>query len=107
MHPLHRAQDRPGGRGHLPVGVRGRVFFADRRGFTYTVLGPDDEVIGCLYIYPPLDTDPPGTDANVRSWVRADHVDRDLDLYRAVVAWLSGAWPFTSAVYATRLSTTG
>jgi hypothetical protein len=78
------------------------VDYAARKGFTYTVLSPDDEVIGCIYVYPPLDTDPPGADANVRSWVRADHAERDADLYRGVVAWLADVWPFASVSYATR-----
>ncbi len=26
--------------------------FVDRTGFTYTVLDPDDDVIGCVYLYP-------------------------------------------------------
>jgi hypothetical protein len=35
--------------------------FAERRGFTYTVLGAgSDEVIGCVYIYPRKDQDPGG-----------------------------------------------
>ena len=80
--------------------------FAARRGFTYTVLDPDEEVIGCLYIYPPLATDPAGVDANVRSWVRVDYAGRDVDLYGAVVAWLADAWPFTDVSYASRLSAT-
>ena len=32
--------------------------FANRAGFTYTVLDPDEVVIGCVYVYPPLDSDP-------------------------------------------------
>lgn len=44
--------------------------FAARRGFTYTVLdADDDDVIGCVYIYPDEDGD---HDAHVHSWVRAD-----------------------------------
>jgi len=81
--------------------------FADRKGFTYTVLDPDDAVIGCVYIYPPLPDDPPGADANVRSWVDADHATRDADLYRAVVDWLAVDWPFTHVVYASRASAAG
>ncbi len=40
--------------------------FQTRRGFTYTVLDPDDDVVGCVYIYP-LAGDPSA--ANVSSWV--------------------------------------
>jgi hypothetical protein len=80
------------------------VDFAARTGFTYTVLPPEDrdaeEVIGCVYIYPP----DPGVpdDASVRSWVRADHAALDAVLYRAVRDWLARDWPFGSVEYAVR-----
>ncbi|MDT5212593.1 MAG: hypothetical protein QOK18_832 [Mycobacterium sp.] len=80
------------------------VDFAERTGFTYTVLLPDApdarEVIGCVYIYPP-DAGEPG-DASVRSWVRADHAALDGVLYAAVRDWLARAWPFDSIEYAAR-----
>ncbi|WP_406183413.1 N-acetyltransferase [Streptomyces sp. NBC_01006] len=64
--------------------------FADRKGFTYSVLD-GDEVIGCLYIYP-------GKDApervGVSSWVRADRAPLDKVLYGAVTRWLAEVWPF-------------
>jgi RimJ/RimL family protein N-acetyltransferase len=72
--------------------------FAERRGFTYTVLA-GDEVIGCVYIYPARRA---GYDADVRSWVRASHAHLDGPLYRAVSAWLASAWPFASVDYAMR-----
>ncbi|HUZ51034.1 MAG TPA: hypothetical protein VMU94_00685 [Streptosporangiaceae bacterium] len=55
--------------------------FAERRGFTYTVLsiGAHD-VIGGVYIYPPRDESPGSAGerkALVRSWVRADHAALD------------------------------
>lgn len=92
--------------------------FAARTGFTYTVLaGPDDRVVGCVYIYPVKPEDG-GTDAegavsgehggaaagaaDVRSWVRADRAELDVPLYSAVCAWLRDAWPFTSVRYAPR-----
>ncbi|WP_328926315.1 N-acetyltransferase [Streptomyces sp. NBC_00190] len=65
--------------------------FAERRGFTYTVLEGDDEVIGCLYMYPGKD-DPDSV--QVSSWVRADRAHLDLPLYEAVSRWLREAWPF-------------
>jgi hypothetical protein len=74
--------------------------FADRCGFTYTVLAAG-EVIGCVYIYPPRGGVPPGR-AVVRSWVRADHAGLDVVLYRAVAAWLDVDWPFASVEYAPR-----
>ena len=82
--------------------------FADRRGFTYTVLSTEsDEVIGCLYIYPPhgqrLDGGADGQPAAaVMSWVRADRAHLDRVLYDAVAAWLERAWPFSSIQYAPR-----
>jgi len=81
--------------------------FAERRGFTYTVLSPrDGDVIGCLYIYPPRGSQPPGPagerHAVVLSWVVAAHAELDPVLYRAVLAWLRRDWPFTSLDYAPR-----
>jgi hypothetical protein len=97
--------------------------FAGRCGFTYTVLSPaDGDVIGCVYIYPRPGDSPPGEGAaadraadsgtagggavgrpaRVRSWVRADHADLDPVLYRTVLAWLQGDWPFPSVDYAPR-----
>jgi hypothetical protein len=81
--------------------------FAERRGFTYTVLGagPGD-VIGCVYIYPPRGAGQGGTEgelqAVVRSWVRADRAAIDPVLYHAVRAWLERDWPFHSIEYAPR-----
>ena len=71
--------------------------FADRTGFTYTVLEPSgDDVIGCVYIYP----DREGShDARVRSWVRADRAELDVPLRRAVADWLASDWPFADVDY--------
>jgi hypothetical protein len=82
--------------------------FAQRRGFTYTVLSSGTgEVIGCVYIYPPRGespgaSSPGGRQARVRSWVRADHAELDPVLYRTVLAWLERDWPFRSIEYAPR-----
>jgi hypothetical protein len=82
--------------------------FAERRGFTYTVLGAaSDEVIGCVYIYPVKGQRPGGgTDgvpgATVRSWVRADRAQLDRVVYDAVLTWLERDWPFLSIEYAPR-----
>lgn len=74
--------------------------FAQRVGFTFTVLDPhDDDVIGCVYIYPSNDDD---SDAGVQSWVRADRADLDVILYEAVSEWLATDWPFTAVQYAPR-----
>jgi hypothetical protein len=73
--------------------------FAERTGFTYTVLSPEGEVIGCVYIYPPRNET---VDANVLSWVRASSADLDAPLWRAVSAWLDSEWPFEHIDYAAR-----
>ena len=71
--------------------------FEQRSGFTYTVLDPDDDVVGCVYIYPSKD----GVhDALATSWVRASRSELDGDLREAVTAWLtSDAWPFARPRY--------
>jgi hypothetical protein len=81
--------------------------FAERRGFTYTVLGAGTgDVVGCVYIYPPGGGAGGGTTgewpARVRSWVRADRAGLDPVLYRTVLAWLGSDWPFDSIEYAAR-----
>jgi RimJ/RimL family protein N-acetyltransferase len=71
--------------------------FRNRRGFTYTVLDPsEDDVIGCVYIYPARDG---SADARVLSWVRADRAELDGDLRRAVSDWLASDWPFADVAY--------
>jgi hypothetical protein len=79
--------------------------FAQRRGFTYSVLSAAaGEVIGCVYIYPKVGGDGTvgGRHALVESWVRADRAALDLVLYRTVLAWLVSHWPFDSIDYAPR-----
>jgi hypothetical protein len=74
--------------------------FNERKGFTYTVLDPsDDDVIGCVYIYPTAD---PDLDAAVQSWVRASHAHLDDPLRKEVSAWLDRDWPIAAA-YASRI----
>ena len=66
--------------------------FARRIGFTYTVRSTaDDDVIGCVYIYPSKNAD---MDVDVRSWVRVSHAELDVDLWRTVKQWAMDAWPF-------------
>src|SRR3954466_7479969 len=74
--------------------------FRNRTGFTYTVLDPANrDVIGCVYIYPLLDSE---HDARALSWVRASHAQLDAPLRRAVTEWLASDWPFASVEYASR-----
>jgi hypothetical protein len=72
--------------------------FENRDGFTYTVLDADDDVVGCLYIYPSKDDT---HDALVVSWVRASRAELDAGFRQAVADWLtSDAWPFSRPLYA-------
>jgi hypothetical protein len=73
--------------------------FADRTGFTYSVLDVDD-VIGCVYVYPARDET---HDARVQSWVCASRAELDAPLREAVAAWLASAWPFELPLYARAL----
>lgn len=74
--------------------------FADRVGFTYTVLDPaTSDVIGCVYLYP---SKRDGYDVDVRSWVRADRAELDKPLHELVSGWLAETWPFTKPDYAPR-----
>src|SRR5262250_678198 len=81
--------------------------FAERRGFTYTVLSTGTgDVIGCVYIYPARGREPGGAEgrphASVQSWVRADCAALDPVLHDAVLAWVERDWPFDSIEYAPR-----
>lgn len=66
--------------------------FVAHRGFTFTVLDPaDDDVIGCVYLYPPESA---GYDVTVQSWVRADKAELDAPLADAVARWIADQWPW-------------
>jgi hypothetical protein len=71
--------------------------FRERIGFTYSVLDAD-EVIGCVYIYPPRSEH----DASVRSWVRESRAEMDVVLWRALSTWLGSVWPFSDPDYPPR-----
>ena len=66
--------------------------FASGSGFTFTVLDPaDDDVIGCVYLYPSHSAQ---WDVTVQSWVRADRAHLDRPLADAVAQWLAAEWPW-------------
>lgn len=66
--------------------------FRRRVGFTFTVLDPtDDDVIGCVYLYPAASE---AWDVTVQSWVRADRSELDAPLADAVADWLVRDWPW-------------
>lgn len=61
-------------------------------GFTFTVLEPgNDDVIGCVYLYPSASEE---YDVTVQSWVRADRSAIDVPLADAVAGWLAADWPW-------------
>jgi hypothetical protein len=66
--------------------------FARGAGFTFTVLDPgDNDVIGCVYLYPSASDE---WDVTAQSWVRADRSGLDVPLADAVARWLSSDWPW-------------
>lgn len=72
--------------------VRHAEDFAGRTGFTFTVLdASDDDVIGCVYLYPSRSAE---YDVRARSWVRADRAELDDPLADAVFTWLAADWPW-------------
>jgi len=76
--------------------VRHARDFADRTGFTFTVLDPGDDVVGCVYIYPARDD---LHDALIQSWVRASRAELDGELRREVADWIASSWPFACPLY--------
>ncbi|MGH3506062.1 MAG: GNAT family N-acetyltransferase [Nocardioidaceae bacterium] len=66
--------------------------FTKGAGFTFTVLDPiDDDVIGCVYLYPSASEE---HDVTVQSWVRADRAALDGPLATAVANWIASDWPW-------------
>jgi hypothetical protein len=66
--------------------------FTNGVGFTFTVLDTvDDDVIGCVYLYPSASAE---YDVTVQSWVRADRTDLDAPLAAAVANWVATDWPW-------------
>ena len=76
--------------------VRHADDFAERRGFTYSILEGDD-VVGCMYIYPDRKTD---HDASISSWVRESHAEFDGPVREALAEWIDAVWPFSDPYYA-------
>jgi hypothetical protein len=70
--------------------------------FNYAVLDRDEtELFGCVYIDPPEDASPSGSDALVSWWVVEKAVGSELErvLEGFVPGWLSGVWGFTAVHY--------
>src|SRR3954447_20247506 len=71
--------------------------FRSGTGFTFTVLDPhDQDVVGCVYVYPSAAEQ---WDVTVHSWVRADRAGLDVPLADAVAHWLATDWPWDRVDY--------
>ncbi len=67
--------------------------------FNYAVLDAQEtRLLGCVYINPPSELDPPGADAVTSWWVVDDQVGTDLDTALSVFVprWLREVWGFRS-----------
>jgi hypothetical protein len=70
--------------------------------FNYALLDEGEtELLGCVYIDPPDEKSPPGSDAVVSWWVVDQAVDTDLEraLDDFVPRWLTETWGFGSVHY--------
>jgi hypothetical protein len=70
--------------------------FTRRAGFTYSVLDDEEQVVGCVYIYPSR-AEPEVTE--VQSWVTATRAELDPVLHDAVANWLAADWPLAHVRY--------
>lgn len=70
--------------------------------FNYAVLDEEEtDLLGCVYIDPPDEQSPPGTDAVVSWWVvdKATGTDLESALDEFVPRWLTDTWGFESVRY--------
>jgi hypothetical protein len=70
--------------------------------FNYAVLdGGETALLGCVYIDPPDEQSPPGTDAVVSWWLVDGAAGTELEsaLDEFVPGWLAAAWGFESVLY--------
>ena len=74
-----------------------------KQSFNYAVLdAAETELLGCVYVDPPDETAPPGTDAVVSWWVVDGAIGGELErtLDDTIPRWLSESWPFRSVQFA-------
>jgi hypothetical protein len=79
--------------------ARHEAEIAARETFNYAVLDEGEtELLGCVYVDPPDEQSPPGTDAVVSWWVVDGVVGTDLEpaLDELVPRWLAETWGFAS-----------
>jgi hypothetical protein len=70
--------------------------------FNYAVLDREEAaLLGCVYVDPPEEQSPPGTDAVVSWWLVDEAAGTDLEsaLDELVPRWLSDTWGFESVHY--------
>jgi hypothetical protein len=82
--------------------ARHEAEIAARETFNYAVLDePETELLGCVYVDPPDEASPPGSDAVASWWVVDDAVGTELEqvLDDFVPAWLSRVWGLRSVHY--------
>jgi hypothetical protein len=82
--------------------ARHEAEIAARETFNYAVLNePETELLGCVYIDPPDDSSPPGSDAVASWWVVDQAAGTDLEraLDDFVPRWLTNTWGFGSVHY--------
>ena len=66
--------------------------FVHRAGFSFSVLdSSDNDVIGCVYLYPSVSEE---WDVTLQSWVRADRAGLDKVLADVVARWVATDWPW-------------
>ena len=73
--------------------------FDQRRGFTYTVVSPSEDIcLGCVYFYPWKGAH---YDAQVYYWVRDAAKPNDLEkqLDHVLHQWLAETWPFHAPAF--------
>jgi hypothetical protein len=82
--------------------ARHEAEIAAQETFNYAVLDErETELLGCVYIDPPDETSPPGTEAVVSWWLVDQAVGTDLErvLDDFVPLWLAETWDFRSVQY--------
>jgi hypothetical protein len=83
--------------------ARHEAEIAAQETFNYAVLDErETELLGCVYIDPPDDNSPLGTDAVASWWVVDRAIGKDLEraLDDFVPQWLAGRWGFRSVHFA-------
>jgi hypothetical protein len=70
--------------------------------FNYAVLDAEEtQLLGCVYLDPPGERSPPGSDAVVSWWVVDEHHGGELErtLDAVIPTWLADTWGFRAVHY--------